>query len=661
MKYARFSLAALLLLSLVAFAACGGNGGEEVPPVDPGVTATPTPTPAPAAGATPAPTPEGMDAGVEIDPDGPLAALFATQERFPPNMMGVPGATPVEGGHLRVAAVSSTPFAGLFSPVFSTTVLDSDLAAWFGNASSVFSTTPLRTFGQDGIVTWTHDIEEMSFTINQVEDVFWHDGHPLTLSDLTFAIETILHPDYVAAGGIRQTAAVTRISGSGAFTAGEVDYVSGLELSNNDRTLKIYFDEFPPSIIYFGFWSTPKPRHIFQDVPVLDIPTHYNVRTAPMGWGPFVVQNIVPGESIHLTANENFWLGRPHLDEVTLQLVHPDMVPLMMLQGEFDIATWDLERFPDFPEPTNWTYVADVSGTFSTFAFNLGYFVPSAEHPSGRNTMVGFDESYLDMGLDIRLDIILDVRFREAMNLATDVQLVADTVFNGLRFPAVSPIPPSHAPFLSPRLPGIPHDPDRANEIFDEIGLYWPPGEPFRVDHDGNPFHLRAVMALHPTNQLVAMSYVQNWRDVGIDVQFDFRDHANDIVPFINNAVGIREGFELATAIWSPGFDPNPNGLWGHGLANSPRFMNERWSAHLENFNSDYAWADQDWLLEQYYIFQDMWFEYWPSVLLDWRISMMAFNNRVMNATWFTIWDDGLRTQGGVHRIQVTSHDRVVG
>ena len=639
----------------------GGGDGEprafaaNSPQTTPMPAPTPTPTLAPMP--TPAPTSEPPIACYNV-----IGSPFWTlQGRFPLDMMGTEGARPVEGGHIRVAAVSDAPFAGLFSPVFSTMALDREIGAWFGNADSVFSATPLRTFGQDGIATFTHDIEEMSVTITQVEDVYWHDGHPLTLGDLAFAIETILHPDYVAAGGIRQTIAVTRIRGSAAFTAGTADHVSGLALSNNDRTLKIYFDSFPPSLLYFGFWSTPKPRHIFQNVPVLDIPTHYNVRTAPMGWGPFFVQNMMPGEAIHMVANESFWMGRPYLDTVTVQLVQPDMVPLMMLSGEFDIALWDIERFPDFPNPTNWTYVANPSATFSAFSFNLGYFVPAAQHPGGRDTVVGFDESYLDRGLDIRLDIILDPRFRQAMNLAIDVQRVSDSVFMGLRFPAASPIPPSHAPFISPRLPGMPFDPERANDILDEIGLYWPPGEPFRLDRDGNPFHIRAVMAMHPTNELMAMSYAQDWRDVGIDVRFDFRDHQSDIVPFINNAAGIREGFEMAAGFWTPGLDPNPDGLWGHGRGNIPRFMNERWSAHLEAFNSERAWRDQDWLLEQYFIFQDMWFEYWPSVLLDWRISMVAFNNRITNATWFTIWEDGIRTRGGLHRIQVTSHSRFAG
>ena len=659
MKYARFLVAALLLLALVAFAAC--RAAEDPVPPDPGVD--------PPAVAPPTIDPDDDDdddddGGVgmildldpdDIDPEHPLAALFAMQDRFPPMMQT--GNTPIQGGHLRVAQVQATPITGLFNPVFSITVADSDIMAWAGIAASIFAMNPLRMMGQYGIARWEANVPEQSITITQQEEVFWHDGHPLTLDDLVFAIEVISHPDYVAAGGPRFGVAVTRIRGVLAFNAGEADYISGLVLSPDQRTLKIYFDDFPPSIPYFGFWSTPKPRHIWQDVPIADMPYHYHTRVNPIGWGPFIVDNIVPGESVHFVANENFWLGRPYLDEVTIQLVSNDMVPLMMLQGEFDIASWDLGNYPDFPHPTNFTYVADVVGTFGTFAFNLGYFVPAAQHPDGVNRIVPFDESYIGT-VDIRLDLLLDVRFREAMNLATNVQTVADHVFEGLRFPAAGPIPPSHSAFISPYLRGVPFDPDRANELFDEMGLYWPAGSEFRVDQNGNPFHLRKVFAISPINEMVSMSYVQDWANVGIDVRADFRDHGGDIVPNINNAAGIREGFELSSAIWSPGADPNPNGLWGHSINNSPRFMNERWHAIMQDFNDSYAWENEQWLLERYWAFQDMFFDYWPSILLDWRISMLAVNNRVTNYEPFRIFEDGIRTRGGAFRIQVTSDTR---
>ena len=219
MKHFKFFVAAMLLLSLIAIAGCNRGGdtqGDE-------------PTPTPAAEATPTPTPEpAPDTGMQVeegtldafDETHPLAALFALQDRFPASMVN--GETPIQGGDLRVATVSDTPFRGVFHPVFAMDVQTTEIAMWFGGISSVFSSTPLRSFGQHGIVTFTFDREEKSFTLTQVEDVYWHDGAPLTLDDLVYSFEVIAHPDYLEAGGGRYDESVRNVLGVIEYNAGEI-------------------------------------------------------------------------------------------------------------------------------------------------------------------------------------------------------------------------------------------------------------------------------------------------------------------------------------------------------------------------------------------------------------------------------------------------------
>jgi len=578
---------------------------------------------------------------IESDPDHPLAALAAIQQRFP---QSIPPASSdvnvVHGGQLHVALPRDTPFVGILNPVFWVDGSDAEITSWFSD--SLFSITPARQFGQHGIVTYTYDIDAMTLTLTQVEDVYWHDGHPLTLDDLVFAIETISSAGYTAAGGHRFTENAQRIKGVWEFHRGEANYITGLVLSYDQRELTIHFNTFPPSILHFGVWNAPIPRHIFGNVDVADIPNHYHTRVSPIGFGPFIVQNIIPGESVYLVANENYWRGRPKLDSVVIRVAPREMVATLMLKGEFDIASWRLSDLDDFPNPPNFTYLGDIANSFGIFAFNLGYYYNYGEggkvHPF-KNPRMG------------------DIRLRHAMAYAMDVDTVCQTLYSGLRFRASSVIPPAHSTFLDRDLVGFPFDPERANQLLDEAGFYWPQGEEFRLDQDGNPFEIYLAIGIDQINEIMGMHYAQNWADVGLNVHTSFRDFTNDISPNHLRYIGIREPFDITFVNWTAGADPNPNSFWGHSINNVPRYVNPRILEALQGFNSPQAW-DMEWLVGHYHYWQSLYNEYLPAIVTDWRVNLHAVNNRVVNYSPFNIYEDGLRTRGGLHRIQLTSEYR---
>jgi peptide/nickel transport system substrate-binding protein len=641
MSKKKMSLFLLLMLSLVltlAFTACardedegGGAGGGDSPLA--GIDIADPEDPHEDAGGL------VIDEDIieELTDDHPLYAMIALQERFP--AVATSSGTPIDGGHLVVAIPSDTPFPGVLNQVFWAEARDSDIMSWF-EGGSVFSSRPNRTWGQYGIVTWVHDIAERSITLTQVEDVYWHDGAPLTLDDLVFAFEVIASPGYAAAGGIRWGAAIQRVQGVMEFHNGEVDHISGLVLSNDNRTLKMYFNDFPPSVLHFGVWSTPMPRHIFGDVPIEDIPNHHHTRVQPIGFGPFIVENITPGENVFLRANENFWLGRPYLDTVELNIVATEMVASLMLEGAFDIVlTWRLSDITDIPNPTNFMYVAEVGNTFGVFAFNLGYY------DEDTNQIVTFDDPRMG-----------DVRLRRAMAYAIDVQSVATYVFEGFRFPATSVIPPGHAAFLDTDLRGFPYNPGRAMELLDEAGFLMG-ADGFRTDQEGNPFVISFYVGINPQNEMLAMFYQQNWADVGLNVDVRMADFGAYMAPNQFFYVGVRSPFDITFLNWTAGFDPNPNTLWGHSTNNIPRFMNPEFEAVLDGFNSDAAW-DSAWLTNQYHVWQSLFNEYVPAIITDWRLNFAAANNRVHNFAPYHFAEDGLRTHGGWHRIQLTSPTR---
>ena len=59
-----------------------------------------------------------------------------------------------------------------------------------------------------------------------------------------------------------------------------------------------YIEPEGPSILQAGggVWAYAAPRHYYGDVPVGELESAPQVRENPIGFGPYKVANIVPGE-----------------------------------------------------------------------------------------------------------------------------------------------------------------------------------------------------------------------------------------------------------------------------------------------------------------------------------------------------------------------------
>jgi len=596
------SLVAILASFLVA---CGSAANDPAVTQDPGATTPPSVVD----------NNNNNNGADEIATDlaHPLAAMHETLANFPTSTADT--APAIQGGTLRIAEVASSPFAGLLGgAVFSSNQTDSNIAQFAGLSSSIFSANSNLAFGNTGIATATPDTQNRRLIIDLNYDVYWHDGVPLTLDDLVFAYEIIAHPDYT---GIRWTAAVQDVVGIQEFRNGEADTIEGLVLSEDGRQLIIYFNDFPPSHMNFGIWSAPTPRHIFEGIPVAQMPYSDPVRVNPIGWGPFIVENIVPGESVHFVRNDNFVFGAPVLDAVTVEIVHPDLVIEAMHQGLFDIASMDLSQFPYHQNPTEFSYIASLSGIYNYTLFRMGYW----DAEEGRNV---FDPNRPTS----------NIYLRRAMAHAIDQQLVTDNLWHGLRFPATSIVTPIHAGFLDETLQGRPFNVELANSILDEAGFIDIDGDGFREDPNGE--QLTLIFGIHeaPNNELTAQIYIQMWGDVGLRVEL-FEGRMQEFVSFMDQMSNDDDNgvVDLMFGNWIPGFNPNPSGRWGAtSISNRSRFTSPAMDEALERAGSIEAW-DEAFMRQALLDYQHAFNYYMPAILNNWRINLNMVNNRVVNYT----------------------------
>jgi peptide/nickel transport system substrate-binding protein len=606
----------------------------------------------------------GRNEGGDIDafripPGHPLNMLEDAMTRFPQHEDN--GLQHVSGTVFQRGIAEPTPWQGVIGgALYSMSVVDGIFAGLLGTDGGLIEMNEFEQFGEGGVWTVSHDMDSRSITITQHYDVYWHDGVPLTLYDLYFTLHVMAHPDHRGPRNYR-TGNTADIIGIGEYNAQEADRIEGLVLSNNNRALTIYFDEFAPTIMYFGVWTAPMPAHIFKPYydagRVADMIDSPFVRETPIGWGPFKFVHAEPGESFLFTRNENYVWGAPHIENMVIRRISPDMVPDAMVAGEFDSVGFRALDFPDHMNPTNWRYFGTPNrASQNHYAFRMGWWC--FETHQNVSQMLNNPE---DPNSGYRVHDMMRPEayaIRKAMALAIDWLTITQVRYNGLSFPAGSYIPIRHRPLMDLTVPMFPYDPDTANQVLDDAGFTNRDGEGFRTWLDGSRMELIWALAESPTAEWYYMALKEAWGDIGIRVslwQGMFHDIWTiwDAMDFDDD----DDEVHFWSGSWNHGANPD-NSMWSRGeFENASRHNSEELDAILARVNSMEAW-DMDFLKAamsdlQWYMYNNIF--YFPTT---WGVSLTSVNNRVAN------WDTRhttLTRDFGWHTIRLTAADPARG
>ena len=565
-----------------------------------------------------------------------MSGVNAVLERFPSHFDD--GGVHVEGTTLLYGISSPTPWLGIIGGgVFSTSAICGEIAGFIGTGSSILSTTTEYTFGQDGIANFELDLANNRIIFNMQQDVYWHDGTPLTLADLAFAYYILADPDY---RGIRFSAGEQRVRGIMDYHEGYAEYISGLVLSNNDRTLTMYFDEMSPEMLNFGIWTAPIPRHIFEGIPVGEMAESPYVRETPIGWGPFILESVVPGESVYLRRNENFVWGTPYIESVVIRRFAPEMVGTHMEAGDFDIVVgFGTAFYGDYANPTNFRYFAAIDEGYNHMSFRLGHFdwdTWENVYSPGRNA-----------GNPV---------LRRAMAFAIDENALGQYIFNGLQFQAASYMPPNHIDLMDFNVPIFNYDPDRARQMLDDAG-FAVGDDGYRTHPDGSPLTIIWAYATGPLEDILVPFYIQAWSEIGIRVEL-WRGMTHDIF-YLWDVLDFDEDddeIDIYMAGWTGLWNPEPSGRWGHDVWNPSRYNSPEWEVIQARLISQEAW-DRDYMRDAYSAMQWYMYEQAFAIPLRWTTSLVAVNNRV--SSWDTRVGVVPPSEFGWHTIRLTEAETV--
>ncbi|MDF2941935.1 MAG: oligopeptide transporter substrate-binding protein [Herbinix sp.] len=590
-------LAVLLSVILIAsvFSACAKD--EET-------NATPEPT-ASAGEVTKEPAATDAAEPTEV-PETTTDAANQTASQFP--VAVVNDNQSIEGGILKVALVTDSAFAGVLNPCFYEDNYDSQILGWF--TEPIISYDENFVADQDGVATYEYDATAKTITLHMREGVKWHDGEPVTLDDLVYAYEVICHKDYQ---GLRYSESEMNVVGVEEYHNGTADTISGLELSADKMTLTIHFKDFYPSILVGGFWTAPIPRHYYEGIPINEMAADEKTRATPIGFGPFKIKNVVPGESVEFERYDDYWMGKPKLDGVTVTVVNPELVPTAMQEGRFDVATFSVQQYPNYKNPTNYQYIGEVQTVFSYTGFKLGKW--DAEK----------NENIYDANTKMA-----NVKLRQAIGYAVDNATLGETFYNGLRFLATTVITPRHSAYQNKEMTGFVYDPEKAKQLLDEAGYKDVDGDGFREDPNGEQFTITWATMEGENAETYAQFKMQCWAEVGLRVEL-FNGRLTEFNAFYEAVEMDDPAIDMYDGAWQTGYDPNPDALWGRlSSANYTRYTSDTFDAITDDISSDKAW-DNAFLAQRYKDWQQAFFDEAPAIPTLWRVAIDAVNNRVKN------------------------------
>jgi peptide/nickel transport system substrate-binding protein len=349
-------------------------------------------------------------------------------------------------------------------------------------------------------------------TLKLRDDIVWSDGTPITSEDFVFTYEMTMNP--------KNTVASTH----------PYDKLEKVE-APDPKTVVMTFKE-PFAAWQATLWHGLLPAHIlrpvFEKEGTIDN-AEWN-RAPTVGCGPFVFKEWESGSFIRFVANENYWLGRPKIDEIFIRIVPDDASQVAALKaGDGDLGTFI--AYSDIPtlEQAGVHMVKVFSGYNEGWYF---YLHPEKGHPA-----------------------LKDVRVRQAIALAFDRFSVCKDLLLGLTKPPATYW--ANTPWQDPTLEPWPYDPERAKQLLDEAGWKDTNGDGVR-DKDGVELVLTLGTTTREIRRDVQAVAQQQLAQVGIKLELANAD--SDI--FFNSygeggpcATGQYDIFEYSTTPQYP--DPD--------------------------------------------------------------------------------------------------------
>ncbi len=165
------------------------------------------------------------------------------------------------------------------------------------------------------------------------ENVFWHDGPPVTADDVVFGIWLSLNKNALTVSETPPTGILggEELKANGA-DVGNIAVPGATKL--DDYAVRIELEKAIPN--YWVNWAVgywPYPVHLFGETNFDELFAE-PYATMPVGNGPFKAVNYVDEQYMEFAPNEQFYAGAPLLEKYVVRFGDPDTLTAALEAGE---------------------------------------------------------------------------------------------------------------------------------------------------------------------------------------------------------------------------------------------------------------------------------------------------------------------------------------
>jgi peptide/nickel transport system substrate-binding protein/oligopeptide transport system substrate-binding protein len=497
------ALGALLLLASLLLAACGSQPGGQA-------TSAPAATPAP----------DQATAAL-----GPTAASPSTGDNAPADTLrwsleGVSDLSsidPAKPGDAPTITAINLIFGGLIR-------LDEKLEVQ-----------------PDGASEWKVSADGTIYTFTIRDGLKFADGAPVTAGDFAYSINRALAPETASYGAPFQ---LGHIVGAQDVVDGKAKQASGVR-AVDDKTLEIKLDA--PLAYFLSQLSYP----FTYALPKKLVDSGAKWEEQAYGTGPYKVKEWRHGQSLTLTANENYWRGTPGIPNVTLFFNKDSETAYQLYQtGELDIMGSQQNPVPA-------AHIAEVQ--------SLPDFKSAA---SLATRYIGFNNKKPPFD---------NVDVRRAFALAVDKQALSDQVLAGQVVAANRILPTG---LLGTQLPvtGLALDPAAAKAALAQAGF---------ADGNGLP-EITLAYGQEGDNETVAQAIQSMWeQNLGVKVKLQ----SFELATFSKNLDTTFKTPEQGLQFWLS--------IWGADYPDPQNFLSQQLHSNTANNNGHFSDPQFDMLVDE--------------------------------------------------------------
>ncbi len=272
---------------------------------------------------------------------------------------------------------------------------------------------------------WKTSRSGLDWTFYLRKGVRFHDGAPLTADAVVFSVLRQIDPDH------------PYYCGNPKYAKFIYRYVESVR-ATDDYTVKFVLKK--PYAPFLQNLCIPHGGAVVSPAAVKQWGSDFGRR--PVGSGPFQFSKWIPGDSVHLSANRDYWKGAPYLDGIVFRTVkNPSIRFQEFKKGRLDVVI-GLKPL-------------DVSSV--------------KQLPDSRLIdMIGLNVAYLAMNTEKRPFDRLKVR--KAVNYAINKENLIKLYYQELAAPAKNPLPPNQWGY-NDDIQDYPYDPEKARRLLSEAGF----------------------------------------------------------------------------------------------------------------------------------------------------------------------------------------------